>query len=157
MAAFLKNLFTPKWQHSDAKVRLGAIDAQSDHQVLTTLARQDNDLSVRLKALSFLKASNDLTDLVNDKDAQVKKAAIKKYLQVTLGSDITSEQKEKVAQLNDSQLLMDIATLSDDKDLAQAAIAKVTDQQQLLNYIFTKPLVPKPDSWPLKTYLMKTN
>ena len=139
MAAFLKNLFTPKWQHSDAKVRLAAIDAQSDHQVLKTLASQDNDLSVRLKALSFLKTSSDLIDLVNDKDAQVKKTAIKQYLQLTLGSDNALEQKEKIAQLNDSQLLMDIATLSDDKDLAQTAIAKVTDQQQLLTYISQTP------------------
>ncbi len=60
MAAFLKNLFTPKWQHSDAKVRLASINAQSDVQILKTLASKDLDLDVRLKALSYLQNSTDL-------------------------------------------------------------------------------------------------
>ncbi len=139
MAAFLKNLFTPKWQHSDASVRIAAIDAQSDLEILKTLANKDTDLAVRLKAVSLLKDGGDLIDLASDKNAQVKEKAIAQYLLINLGSNELTEQKEKVAQINDSQLLMNIATLSDDKDLAQAAIAKVTDQQQLMDFITKTP------------------
>ncbi len=139
MAAFLKNLFTPKWQHSDAKVRLASINAQSDVQTLKTLASKDLDLEVRLKALSYLQDSSDLNELLADKSPKIKQAAIKQFLFINLGSHELTEQTQKIAQINDSQLLLTIATMADNKELAQTALSNIDDEQQLFNFISQSP------------------
>ncbi len=139
MAAFLKNLFTPKWQHSDAKIRLASINAQSDVQILKTLAAKDLDLDVRLKAISYLQNSTDLNELIADKSPKVKQAAIKQFLFINLGSHELTEQNQKIAQINDSQMLMTIATMADNKELAQTALSNINDEQQLFNFISQSP------------------
>ncbi len=131
MAAFLKNLFTPKWQHSDAAVRLAAIDANTEVQIINTLAVKDSDQEVRLKAIGLLQDTASLVNLLSF----IKQAATQQYLTITLGSADSQQQLSKIAQVNDTQLLMTIATMMGNNELAQAALANIEDEQQLVNFI----------------------
>ncbi|OUR70348.1 hypothetical protein A9Q73_00240 [Bermanella sp. 47_1433_sub80_T6] len=135
MAAFLKNLFTPKWQHSDAAVRLAAIDANTEVQIINTLAVKDSDQEVRLKAIGLLQDTASLVNLLGDKNSFIKQAATQQYLTITLGSADSQQQLSKIAQVNDTQLLMTIATMMGNNELAQAALANIEDEQQLVNFI----------------------
>ena len=135
MAAFLKNLFIPKWQHSDAAVRLAAIDATTEVKIINTLAGNDSDQEVRLKAIGLLQDTTSLMSLLGDKNTQIKQAATQQYLTVNLGSSDSQQQLSKVAQIQDTQLLMTIATMMGNNELAQAALANIEDEQDLVNVI----------------------
>ena len=135
MATFLKNLFTPKWQHTDAQVRLSALDVSTDVQVISTLAVDDSDQDVRLKAISLLSENALLIQLVNDKNTQIKQAATQQFLAVNLGSQDTQQQLLKIEQVQDAQLLMTIATVMGNNELAQAALSNIQDEQQLVTFI----------------------
>ena len=135
MAAFLKNLFTPKWQHSDAAVRLAAIDANTEVKIIDTLAANDSDRAVRLKAIGLLQGTASLINLLGDKDSQVKQAASQQFLALSLGSTDSQQQLVNIASIQDSQLLMTIATMMGNNELAQAALANIEDETQLVNFI----------------------
>jgi exonuclease SbcC len=134
MAAFLKNLFTPKWQHSDAQVRLATLDTSTDVQVISTLAVDDN-LDVRLKAISLLQENTLLAQLINDKNPDIKQAATQQFLAVHLGSHDIQQQLLKIEHVQDTQLLMTIATVMGNNELAQAALSNIQDEDQLVNFI----------------------
>ncbi len=135
MAAFLKNLFTPKWQHTDAQVRLNALDASTDVQVISTLAVDDSDQDVRIKAISLLPNNELLIQLISDKNAQIKQAATQQFLAVNLGSHDAQQQLLKIEHIQDTQLLMTIATVMGNNELAQAALSNIQDEQQLVIFI----------------------
>ena len=80
MAAFLKNLFAPKWQHKDSNVRLQALDQLSDAQIIEGLAKQDPSETVRIKAIHLVKNLEFLPSLFSEKCTPVKQAAITQYI-----------------------------------------------------------------------------
>ncbi len=135
MATFLKNLFTPKWQHTDAQVRLTALDVSTDVQVINTLAVDDNNQDVRLKAISLLLDNALLIQLISDKNTEIKQAATQQFLAVNLGSHDAQQQLLKIEQVQDTQLLMTIATVMGNNELAQAALSNIQDEQQLVTFI----------------------
>ncbi len=135
MAAFLKNLFTPKWQHKNAEVRLVALQSITDQKVLLSLAVNDSNVDVRIKAIALIQDSTDLNELLNNKEAPIKQAATNQYLLVTLGSSEPQQQIAKIAQIKDTKLLMSIATMMGNNELAQAALANIDDEQQLFAFI----------------------
>ncbi|GAA6134881.1 hypothetical protein NBRC116188_16710 [Oceaniserpentilla sp. 4NH20-0058] len=139
MAAFLKNLFTPKWQHSDSKVRLNALDQTIEPEILAQIASEDTDNAVRLKAISLIENPKTLQTFFNQKDGNIKHAAIERFLTTTLNSDQADSRLENLSKIDEPAVLMSIATYSSNQDLAQAAIAKIQDENTLFDFILQSP------------------
>jgi len=135
MATFLKNLFAPKWQHADSNVRLQALDQLNDAAVIESLAKQDSNEAVRLKAISLLSNLESLPTLFNDKSTPIKQAAISQYLAVLLKSDELAQQLAALKNIENAQQLMTVATFANDAELAQAAINQIKDESALFDFI----------------------
>jgi len=139
MATFLKNLFTPKWQHSNPDVRLTALDQITEANILAQLAKEDAHQAVRLKAIQIIQKSEDLLALFNDKASEIKQAAIEQYLTITLHSQNHDDRIQKLAEINDTQVLMTIATFAPEQTLAQAAVSQIKDEATLVEFILSSP------------------
>ena len=135
MATFLKNLFAPKWQHADSNVRLQALDQLSDANIIESLAKQDSNEAVRLKAIGMLSQLESLSTLFNDKSKTIKQAAIKQYLFTLLKTDEPAQQLSSIKNINDAQQLMTVATFASNAELAQAAINQIKDEDTLFDFI----------------------
>jgi hypothetical protein len=71
-----KDLFRPKWKHSDWRVRETAVLKLKDQKVLIRVVKNDKDPYVREAAVEKLKDKRVLTWLIrDDKDEDVRKAA----------------------------------------------------------------------------------
>lgn len=138
MASFLKNLFTPKWQHTDPKVRLSALDEALEPSILVQLAKNDNDQAVRLKATNLLSDEKTLLELVNDKSEDIKQLAAKQLIAVTLKSEDETQQQTNLAQITDPDVLTVIANYAHNT-LAQQAIGQIHDEPTLLAFILQCP------------------
>lgn len=135
MAAFLKNLFAPKWQHKDSNVRLQALDQLSDAQIIEGLAKQDPSEAVRIKAIHLVKNLEFLPSLFSEKTAVIKQAAITQYIKTVLNTDEPQAQLAALHRVENPQQLMTIATYSSDTDLAQGAINQIKDENTLFDFI----------------------
>lgn len=139
MASFLKNIFTPKWQHSDATIRLQALDQKLDNTIIEKLATEDSDQSVRLKAISLITDSASLLKLSGEKSNNVKQAAKEQYLLVTLNSHNEQDQLKQLESINDPQTLINIASLTDSQSLALNAINQIKSESALFDFIKSSP------------------
>ena len=135
MAAFLKNLFAPKWQHKDSNVRLQALDQLSDAQIIEGLAKQDPSETVRIKAIHLVKNLEFLPSLFSEKCTPVKQAAITQYIKTVLNTDEPQAQLAALHRIENPQQLMTIATYASDTELAQGAINQIKDESTLFDFI----------------------
>ena len=135
MAAFLKNIFAPKWQHKDSNVRLQALDQLSDTSIIENLAKQDPNEAVRIKAIHLVKNLDFLASLFNEKSSPIKQAAITQYLKTVLNTDEPQAQLAALHRVENPQHLMTIATYAGDADLAQGAINQIKDEATLFDFI----------------------
>src|SRR5689334_8319429 len=89
----LMDLFRPKWKHSDAAIRTEAVRqlADDDAAVLAEVARTDKDARVRRVALKKIVDASLLAEMAErDPDEQLRKAAEDKaselFLSTALGA-----------------------------------------------------------------------
>ena len=78
----MKNLFKPKWQHSNPEVREAAVKNLTDQALLAEIAK-------------------------NDRDKWVREAAMKKIIDQDLLAEIDRNDKEREAQLITAEKLKD--------------------------------------------------
>lgn len=103
---------TPKWQHSDAEVRLKAVHTNElDDANLATLARQDPDTRVRLEATKRMKDETTLSALLDTPEHELPDPAIRACAISRMAELITSHENaiERIAALGKPEILMQIA------------------------------------------------
>lgn len=131
--------FKPKWQHSNAEVRIRAIHRMNagsteDQEILSRLALQDQSTSVRRAAVELIVAPDILHKLHNeDVDHQVRRAAADRICKIILEQcDSTVEQNlTNLNQLTDDNLLTHIILHSPHSEIQNAALNRLTDQHCL--------------------------
>ena len=73
----LKDLFKPRWQHSESHVRKEAVEGLTDQRILAQMARTDDDEEVRRAAVYKLTDQNVIGDIArNDINSDVRAAAV---------------------------------------------------------------------------------
>lgn len=137
MAQFIKNLFTPKWQHSDEKVRNEAINSDMPVDVLLKICQEDIAEKNIIKALSLINDAKAIEPLLDHKNTQVKAFAFKQFCQVVLNQTDLNEQVNTINALADQALFIKLASQSFIPEIAQAAISKIQDENTLFNLIET--------------------
>lgn len=135
MANFIKNLFTPKWQHSDEQVRLDSINAQLGQSVLSQIINGDESVAVRLKAISLITESSELKTLLSHKSSDIKAAAFEQFCVITLNSTGKKAQISAITNITDNYLLMQLASQSFSSDISQAALKQLASEEELFNFI----------------------
>lgn len=69
---FLKDLFGPKWEHSDPNLRRAAIGKIVDQNILAQIAKGDIDRNVRKAAIEKIADKNQLAEIIKqEKDVEV--------------------------------------------------------------------------------------
>ena len=90
----LRDLFRPKWKHSNGRVRVAAVKTLTDEAVLTELVRTDADWSVRRAAVKKLTDQAMLTELAKtNEDPCVRWAASKALTDQALLADSAVQKK----------------------------------------------------------------
>lgn len=140
MASFLQNMFKPKWQHTDAQVRLEAINEALESDVILNLAENDSNLDVRLQALSLVSSLSDIARLFADKNKSVQLKARSLYIAIATGSEQPEDQIKNLMQVrskysNSTEILLTIACEASDAALSQAALDLVDDEAALFDFI----------------------
>jgi len=139
-------LFKPKWQDKDATVRLTAIIADQDPELLAALpelTRSDPDARVRLAALKRLGDYERWRERsTGDADADVRRTARATYLAM-LCSDAASNPplRRRVSELEtlSPAEIETVATSAKDRELRAAALAMATRPALLAERAITDP------------------
>jgi septum formation topological specificity factor MinE len=103
----LKQLFKPKWQHKNPKVRIQAIEqlfrdsnSSDDLDILTKLIKEDTDASVRLAAFSKLPSIENLLTLYQATPHPTDKPAFSKHIIQHLDAQVKVQSiKEETIRL----------------------------------------------------------
>jgi hypothetical protein len=152
-----KDLFRPKWKHSEEAVRLTAMRELSDQAVLLDVALHDRSGRVREAAAERLVDPRALAEIARGRgysSSEMKFAALKRLsegpllLEVALnalGDDIKLAAVEK---LKDQALLVGVAQKSNCMDVRLAAAGKLADQP-LAQSIYTAIAKQYSDCWRL--------
>lgn len=136
MHGFLRRFFAPRWQHPNAEVRRQAIDrlnpAQPEQrQALETLCL-DTEPSVRQAALARVDSPEQLLKLLSQ---QPQLSEIRRRLLDVLAqkSDIELPLRLQIVEnLEDRQLLQQIALEADEQQLRLAAVARLQEEADLI-------------------------
>ncbi|CAK0780766.1 putative DUF349 domain-containing protein [Gammaproteobacteria bacterium] len=133
----LKNLFKPRWQHSNPRVRRQALEElASDHEVLTQIARRDPDPALRILAIERL---TDLTilDLASraDTDPRVRERAVSRLREVFTGAGAgapsLTERLVWLERTKDPTLLVYLARHGVESTLRSTVLERITDDEVL--------------------------
>ncbi|ALG67023.2 DUF349 domain-containing protein [Beggiatoa leptomitoformis] len=126
----LDKIIKPKWQHRNPEVRKQAVEDLTDLTLISDIARKDESPLVRLTAVRKLKDLTLLNEIAQtDTDKEVKEFVSQRF------KDFLSGRKEGidlptrlqwVTQLNDSNLLEQLARTGKEAELRLAALNKVT-------------------------------
>jgi len=133
LSAFRK----PKWQHRDAEVRLTAVQEMTgaDQEILATLARQDQDLGVRLAALAKISDHALLSELASDGAVEIAEAARNRRDQLLHAAILVATEvdscREMLLVLTSQELLADLAGRAEDPLVREAATERLSDQNLL--------------------------
>lgn len=140
MALF--NLFKPKWQHSDPKVRLAAVHqlAESDRETLCQLATSDSDAEVRQAALARIHDWRHLLALLPDVGDPVIQAELAAHIDALrvmaiLAAPGVNEKQALLAEVSNEILLARIAVEEADADIRLAAVERMANQELLLSVV----------------------
>ena len=137
----IRDLFRPKWQHSDPHMRLRAVRQIKDPGILTNLVLNEEHLPVRMAALEKLSDQGVLGRLAAaDRDSEVRKAAVRKLhdqnvlAEVANCSDDTAVGRYAVTQINDQSVLAKIAASGHDNGVRKAAVERLSNQTILAEF-----------------------
>jgi len=131
-----QRLFKPKWQHKDAEVRLAAVSAEQDPQLINSLveiAGNDPDARVRCAAIKRLHQLGNILKLyANETDATAKALLEARIRQLGASSGDDRPPLELRMQLvdttTDRDLIEHLASHAPEAELRRAALAKVSRQ-----------------------------
>ncbi|CAK0764059.1 putative DUF349 domain-containing protein [Gammaproteobacteria bacterium] len=133
----IKNLFKPRWQHSNPRVRRQALEELvGNHDVLTQVARHDPDPDLRILAIGHLV---DLTilDLAagTDIDPKVREHAVCRLWEIVTGTSAggpsLTERLLWLEHTNDPALLVHIARHGVESNLRGIVLERITDDEVL--------------------------
>lgn len=124
----------PKWQHSDPQVREQAIEQLDDEEVLLGLVKSDPAAAVQAAALSRINNPATLDALIETLPPSLLRQARSRRLQQLLA------HPDQLAQIDDDATLLRIASLSDQDELAAAAVARIRDIEVRMHAATHHPL-----------------
>jgi hypothetical protein len=113
----LKDLFRPKWKHSDPEVRLDAVISMTDQGLLAEIAKTDEWYKVREAAVGQISDGQVLTTLARSNDKSVRWAVCEN------------------PNFNDQTILAEIAM----KDNIEVAVERLTSQSDLAKIAWSGP------------------
>ena len=137
----LRDLFKPKWEHSDAKVRAAAVATLEDTSTVAKLAQFDEDRDVRLAAVGRLDDQPTLeTVATSDAERSVRIAALERVRsQETLERIATSDPnvavREAAMKLVDDKTKVGLATSGTDSRTRLEAVMAIGDADNLVEVI----------------------
>ena len=100
-ASLLRDLFRPKWKHSNPAMRFAAIARLTDQNALAKIAKTDANQSVRQAAVERLTDENLLAEIaLSDTEYVVRQAAVEKLTDQALLADIAQPDKENPPSLH---------------------------------------------------------
>ncbi len=131
-----KNLFKPRWQHSNPQIRRQALDELTDdYGVLTEIVRRDPDPELRILAIG---RHTDLTILDlsarTDADPRVQESAASRLCEILAGTIKGVSLSERLAWIGrsaDPALLAYIVRHGVESNLRSAVLERITDSEVL--------------------------
>ncbi|GMR15084.1 MAG: hypothetical protein BMS9Abin30_0704 [Gammaproteobacteria bacterium] len=131
-----QQLFKPKWQHKDADIRLAAVGAEQDPQLINSLvdiAGSDDDSRVRSAAIKRLHQLENILKLyANETDLSVRTLLEDRIRQLSTSSDDSRPaldlRLQVVSATADRKLIEHLASHAPEAQLRRAALAKVKRQ-----------------------------
>lgn len=138
-AMALRDLFKPKWKHSDPAVRQAALETLTPDRVdtFTEIASADPEPSLRLAAAGRIDDRDALQGLLQATvDAALRALLVKKLDQhyrgdVLHGSEL-SARLQAVAAIQSEAVLADVATEVTDPELRSAIVDRITEEPLLV-------------------------
>ena len=137
------DLFKPKLQHPNWRIRKAAIQKVTDQKVLIDVAKNDEDRFVREAAITQLTDQKVIVDIAkNDKTYSVRKAAIEKLTDKKSLADIAKNDTtysvrnsayKKMGKEDCQQALIDVVRNDKNKNVRKVAVEKITDQKVLVD------------------------
>lgn len=132
------DLFRKKWKHSDAEVRAAAVRelAPTDVEVLEGIAQSDKDAGVRRVAIKKLEDPTILARIAReDPDESLRQIAAEKASGILIGAAVSDgvEQDCQLAleQITDERALAEVAKTASHKAVRSGAVARLTDEKAL--------------------------
>ncbi|MFC3284285.1 DUF349 domain-containing protein [Litchfieldella rifensis] len=138
MSGWFHRLFSPRWQHSDAHIRVQAVARldparAEDRHALEQLC-VDDDAEVRLNALAKLNDPAQLLALLaNGADSPQLRLRLVALLVGRETGIALHERLALVERLDDEALLADIAMQGDNQQLRLTALERLTDEDVLIH------------------------
>lgn len=145
----LSQFFRPKWQHSNIQIRKTAILKLEDEVLLTQIALNDSDASVRELAVQQLNTAEALLTLSkNAKNDNEKALASQRWvLMLTGGVESTNIKAESfILDCQDETLLYALMTYSQNESIRQLALSGLKNEEQLIN-LMAQNKNPKAWQW----------
>ncbi|SDN50955.1 DUF349 domain-containing protein [Vreelandella arcis] len=139
MHGLLRRLFAPRWQHPNPEVRRQALyrldpDNAEQRKALASLTK-DQDSAIQLAALLAL---DDLDGLVEayptHQDDPAWQEAVCQRLSGQQGHTVLSQREALLERIDDATLLNAIAFKGDNLNLRLDALAKLTDETDLIEH-----------------------
>ena len=139
----LKDLFLPKWKHSNLEVRKKAIEALIDTTILSKIAKTDTDLDVRKQAkekCDYLKQV-ELWDNAKGKDEYQRKNIVQQIKDITILFKILKTERnwivrEAIVKKVYDQDILKYAALKDNNwQVRVKAINKLEDQNLIFEIV----------------------
>lgn len=137
----LKDLFRPKWQHSNASIRISAVGKINDQGILFGVATGDDDSDVREAAVERLTDPQFLMRIVED-DTLSSTVRARAVMQLPTDQDFlsnivrdcTDSHARSIAliRLSDQDIFRRIAFDDKDSDVRQTAVRLLENQNDLL-------------------------
>lgn len=134
----LVDLFRPKWKHSDASVRLGAVKAldPSEKSTLMQVVKNDTDDAVRRAALRKIDDPDVLVDLAEEylegalRDLALERAS-SHWVNVTLEEEDTDAALAALENVIDEAALADVAKRARIDEVRMGALERLSDEKIL--------------------------
>jgi len=138
----LLNRLRPKWQNSDAEVRIEAVRdlEKSESELLAAVAQQDPDPRVRRVAVRKLDTPRTLIEIAeSDSDEGVRNAAKKRskqlLVQIACDSRDAQESGRALELLSDTEDIVAVAAKAHYEDLRRKAFEALSDDQALVELL----------------------
>ena len=138
----LLDLIKPKWQHSNAEVRLEAVrslDYEQDLETINAVIREDDDPDVRHAAILRLREPDAIAALLAKVDAPLTRAALRQHRNQLLFEAIIGPEEagglELLDELEDSALLARIAVEAASPQVRCGAVERISDPALLCEVI----------------------
>lgn len=131
------NLFTPRWRHSNPKIRRQALEELTgNHEVLAQIARQDPDSELRLLAIKHLTDLSVLEHITcTETDQKVREHAVSRLRELFIGSDpqapTLTERLVLIGRNDNPEFLAYLARHGVESTLRSTTLERINDNEVL--------------------------